>query len=178
MNTLKKILIMSMFMIIAIAGCSPAIDNLDASTATNTPDLKPTNTQLPTSGPIVIKTVAPTNTPDPSRDLSAPSTIIVGHWRSPIGSPGGPLHFYFGNFDENGNARCFYNELFERELRPSTCHIFREEENTLWITITTEDESHLYNFPFTPANDGQTMLFDDDNLFGYVDSSTEPESTN
>lgn len=162
MNNLKKILIVSMLIIIAIAGCSPAIDNLDASTATNTPDLKPTNT------------VAPTNTPDPSRDLSTPSTIIVGHWRTPKGLFNPPGEFYFGNFDENGNARCFYNEMFERELRPSTCHIFRENEKTLWIKIWTDDEMYLHNFPFTPVNDGQAMIFDDDVPLEYIDSDTEP----
>ena len=173
MNTLNKIFIVSMLIIIAIAGCSPAIDNLDASTATNTPDLKPANTQLPSSSPTEIKTIAATNTPDPSRDLSSPATIIVGHWRSRLGLATPPSHFYFGNFDENDNARCFYNEMFEQEMIPATCHIYEIRDNTLWIRIKSDDDQHQFNFQFTPAGDGQTSL-SDDVLFEYIDSKTEP----
>lgn len=166
MNTLKKILIVLALVVITISACSP---QSEITSVPPTPAITPENetASVPST---------PSNSPqnETTRDLSTPSKIIVGHWMSPIGQINPPTHFYFGNFDENGNARCFYNEVLEEELRPSTCRIYKETEKTLWIQIMTEDEEKLHQFPFTPADDGKTMVFDDDVPLVYIDTNTEP----
>lgn len=126
---------------------------------------------------ITISACSPKN--KTTRDLSTPSKIIVGHWRSPDDWPEEwVLEWYFGNFDENGNARCFSNDPPDRESKPYTCQIYEVQENRLWIRFLMEDGKKKYQFPFTPSNDGQTMIFDDDVPLDYIDSTTEPESAN
>ena len=128
---------------------------------------------------ITISTCSP---PDGStRDLSSPSKIIVGHWRSPEDWPlEYGLELYIGNFDENNNARCLINVKPDGETRPYgeltpfRCHIYKEIENNLLIGIFMEDGTFYDQHPFSPANDGQTMIFDDDVPLEYIDSNTEP----
>jgi len=180
MNNLKKILMVISLVVITISACSTQSETTNVpSTPSNSPPSE--TTSIPET---------PSNSPqsDTTRDLSSPSKIIVGHWRSAKDWQDG-LEWYFGDFDENGTAQCFHNTTLDYaefsptkykltpygELMPFTCQINKEEDKKLWINIITEDGISFHpNQLFTPGKYGTRLMVDPHIPLFYVDSNTEP----
>jgi hypothetical protein len=157
MNTYMKKFIVLVLVVITISACSPQSETTSES---STPSISPQN--------------------ETTSDLPDPSAILVGHWRSPEDwQEEGKLELYFGNFDENGDALCYFNTTLDKkltpygELMPFTCHIYREEEYNLWMGLHLEDGTVFETMEVIPGKYGKRILFDRDPLF-YIDSNTEP----
>ena len=106
---------------------------------------------------------------NPARDLSTPSTRLVGHWK---GGKQGDLEVYIGKFDQNGNSRSFDNMTPDGKFRLLSCNITEEREDLVKMACLTED-GQVENDIYWPAKHGQTMNINDWPL-EYVDSNTEP----
>ena len=108
----------------------------------------------------------------PARDLSAPSTIIVGHrGYYDEGASDPQYELYFGSFDESGVAQCFYSD--EEGVVLHTCKIIEEKDDRLRIAVSSEENEGEDKYYFWPAKDGQTLKWFEE-VLQYIDSNTEP----
>ena len=107
----------------------------------------------------------------PERDLSTPSTTMVGHWGY-YGIRDEPsLEVFFGEFDEQGIGSCYIKD--SNETLSLTCTILGESEDNARVEVT-EEGTVVFSNSWYPSSDGQTMTRDREQEFRYIDSKTEP----
>jgi len=111
------------------------------------------------------------------RDLSRPSTRLVGHWgHSPFEGMGEPLvELYFGELNEEGVGSYFY--LAGGETGYLQYRVVSESGDTVTISVGTEPSTMTNEATdtFEVAADGSTFIdMYLDNVYQYIDSKTEP----
>jgi hypothetical protein len=118
-----------------------------------------------------------------TRDLSTPSTRIVGHWGLfEEGTSDPTVEWYFGEVDEESIGSLIallYGDLDDSNDDESFFLQYRViSENGDTVTINFIEEGDDFTFPrnFEVSKDGQSLIdveFEEMG-FQYIDSSTEP----
>lgn len=105
----------------------------------------------------------------PERDLSTPSSAMVGQWGYyGLGRSEPVMEVYFEEFDDQGIGSCCIDTTI------FICTILEEGEDSVRIVVTDEDGAQVHSNTWYPIDDGQKLTRDREQEFGYIDSKTEP----